>query len=338
MAKKKQKQKTSKTKKAQIKRAVNRYEKNAKKSDIYWKDRLQTEVKRLDRTDEEVMRQLKKYYQAEAQKMTDLIGKYYQTYGKGNVIEYRELLKTSSTGEKHLLLRDIEEFTRLNPSKAHLVNVRKSIYKLNRLESLRLSIELEQLRMAGYEEEIVRDYLEKVYENSYLTAIEYLGGNGSSFNIINNNVAKEFVGSDWAIGGNYSDRIYRNRDIMAQKLNREVTKAFVRGDSYERIAKQVAKETVNGSMSSARRLVRTEGTYILNEASIKAFEEGGFEQYMYVAVVDERTSPECLALNGTIHNMDERQPGTNFPPLHPNCRSTYSVIVPDDFVRKGTGK
>ena len=35
-----------------------------------------------------------------------------------------------------------------------------------------------------------------------------------------------------------------------------------------------------------------------------------------------RTSDICRSLDGTVHKVSQAKVGVNFPPMHPNCRST----------------
>lgn len=89
------------------------------------------------------------------------------------------------------------------------------------------------------------------------------------------------------------------------------------------------------SASQAKRIIRTESTYVLNEASISSFERANmFEEYEYNAIIDERTTAVCKGLSGQKFLIKDRKPGTNFPPMHPWCRSTYSIVIPKDWLHK----
>lgn len=93
------------------------------------------------------------------------------------------------------------------------------------------------------------------------------------------------------------------------------------------------------------RLVRTEGTFIANQASLRGYEEAGIKQYMFLARVDKRTSEICKEMNYYIYNVSEAVAGKNLPPMHPWCRSTtipfftdYSKVITtykNDFYENG---
>ncbi len=86
--------------------------------------------------------------------------------------------------------------------------------------------------------------------------------------------------------------------------------------------------------NDARRLVRTESTYIANSAEMESYKECGITKYRFVATLDMRTSDICAALDGKEFDTTKAMPGENMPPLHPFCRST-TVAVIDDAVTDG---
>ena len=72
----------------------------------------------------------------------------------------------------------------------------------------------------------------------------------------------------------------------------------------------------------ARRIVRTESAYVANAAQAKAYDEAGIDRYRFVATLDSRTCECCGALDGKVFELAKAKPGTNYPPMHPFCRST----------------
>lgn len=72
----------------------------------------------------------------------------------------------------------------------------------------------------------------------------------------------------------------------------------------------------------ARRLVRTESTYIANSAELESYRACGMEKFRFCAVLDIRTSDICAAMDGRVFEVAKAAIGENVPPLHPWCRST----------------
>lgn len=68
--------------------------------------------------------------------------------------------------------------------------------------------------------------------------------------------------------------------------------------------------------------MRTETNHFNAEAEALAYEELGVEKYVFVATLDNRTSEKCQNHDGKVYNFKDKKTGVNYPPLHPNCRST----------------
>ena len=46
-----------------------------------------------------------------------------------------------------------------------------------------------------------------------------------------------------------------------------------------------------------------------------------------MAVLDNRTSQRCRALDGGVFLLEERDVGANYPPMHARCRSTVAPFI-----------
>lgn len=61
-----------------------------------------------------------------------------------------------------------------------------------------------------------------------------------------------------------------------------------------------------------------------------AYEELGVKEYVFVAVLDSRTSEVCQSNDNKKYLYKEKKVGVNYPPLHPNCRSTTRGYLGED--------
>ena len=102
---------------------------------------------------------------------------------------------------------------------------------------------------------------------------------------------------------------------------RELLAGFLTGRSYRKTAKAVEEEMAVRAFE-ARRLVRTESTYIANQAELEGYKECGIDKYRFLATLDMRTSEMCAAMDGKVFEVSEAETGKNLPPLHPWCRSS----------------
>lgn len=292
----------------------------------YWSERQEQLRKTAEKDEAAIKKRLSKFYDTELRKLDKEIAAYFQKYGVDNVIEYRKLMESLDDTDKTLLIEQMSEFAKKYPQYAHLMPARESIYKLDRLQGLQYSVYMTQANIAGYTSEQMRQYETELARQGLNCSMEALGF-GKNFYAVNAAIVKQFVDVAWCNGENFSTRIWKDAQKVAEYINRDMAQAFARGDSYDRIVKDVRRRfSVN--RNNAYRLVFTEGTYVMAESSIKPFEED-FAQYEYSPILDGKTCEICRALNGKVFEISERQPGVNFPPMHPWCRCTWIPYVED---------
>lgn len=308
----------------------------------YW-TRRQEQLKQTAEKDEaKLKKRLSSFFDAEFKRLEKEIAAYYQTYGVDNVIEYRRLLESLSDEDRQLLIERMDEFVRKYPQYADLMPVRETIYRLNRLEGLQYSVFMEEANIAGYTSEQMTTYLTSLSQKGVNMAMETLGF-GKSFYAINAAVVKQFVDVPWCNGENFSTRIWNDTRKLAQYLNQDIAQGFARGDSYDKLVRQLRKRFSNVNRRDAYRLIFTEGTYVMAESSMQPFTED-FERYRLSPVMDGRTCPICRSLARQVFEIKDRQPGVNFPPIHPWCRCTWEIVVDDwdrwidDYVAKHSGE
>lgn len=297
----------------------------------YWEQRRSQLMSQLEKDEAKLKQKLSDYYDLETKKYEKEIASYYQLYGEDNVIEYRKLMLSLSDEDKALLIEDMNEFAEKYPQYQHLMPVRESVYKLNRLEGLQMSTRMQQLRLGAIDNMALENHLRKQAERS-VDAIAKELGFGEEFYSMNPNIVETVINQQWADGKNFSERIWNNREKLANYLNDDFAKGIARGDSYEKLIKSLRQRFDNVSRNDMYRLIYTEGTFVMNESMIKPFEED-FEEYEF-SIADSRACGVCTALNGQKFRMQDRQPGVNFAPMHAYCRCSFTVVIPDNFVEK----
>lgn len=306
------------------------------KSPVYWEGRQKKLWEQLEKDEGKLIEKLSRDYDRQVKSFEKEIALYYQKYGQNNVIEYRTLMQQLDADDKRLLIEKMEVFGEKYPEYRHLLPVRESIYRLNRLEGLQHSIYIQQLEIGGIDQETLEKHLVKEFERGYTAMAKELGL-GSEFNSVNKDLLKKTINARWVGEKNFSERIWGNRTKLADYLNRDFAQAMARGDSYERCMRELKKRFSDVSRKDMYNLVYTEGTHIMNEASITPFEKD-FSYYKYSPLMDKRTCNTCSSLMGKPFKIDERQPGTNFPPMHTRCRCSFTIVISDDFVDQYVAK
>ena len=130
-------------------------------------------------------------------------------------------------------------------------------------------------------------------------------------------------------GRNYSARIWRNTDHLAQMLEDEIEAAFLSGKSVRRMA-NVIMDRFGVGYRAAECLMRTETSYVQNQTAAQSYRDAGCTEYEILTASDRRTCRRCAAQNGRRYLFTEMQAGENAPPFHPNCRCTILPVVGED--------
>ena len=307
----------------------------------YWTKR-QDQLKQTAEKDEaKLKKRLEKFYDAELKRLEKEIAAYYQTYGEDNVITYRNLLQSLSDEDRTLLMERMDDFAAKYPQYANLMPVRESIYKLDRLQGLQYSVYMTEAEIAGYTNEQMTEYLTKLSQRGVNYGMETLGF-GKNFYSINSDVVKQFVDVPWCNGENFSTRIWGDTQKLAQYLSTDIAQGFARGDSYDKLVRNLRQRFGRVNRKDAYRLIYTEGTYVMAESSMQPFTED-FTQYRISTVGDSRVCPVCRWISEKVFEISERHPGVNFPPFHPWCRCSFEIVVDDwdtwmdDYVAKHSG-
>ncbi|WP_346936021.1 minor capsid protein [Clostridium sp.] len=134
------------------------------------------------------------------------------------------------------------------------------------------------------------------------------------------NSIEEILKNNWS-GKHYSERVWGNSQVLAEKLEEIITSGLMSGKSSKKMAIELEELSQYGKMASER-LIRTETTYITNASEKESYKECGIDKYVFVATLDLRTSTLCREHDKEIYEVDKGVPGENLPPLYPWCRST----------------
>lgn len=196
-------------------------------------------------------------------------------------------------------------------------------YRITRIEELNKDINRQCRELYKTENRHVTSALRNVAEESYyreIFSIQKGTGLGFGFSNFSQRDVDRILRSNWS-GGNYSQRIWKDVNGMTERLKNELLVSMLSGRSGEKTAR-IFREQFGVNAFCARRIVRTESAYVANAAQAKAYDEAGIDRYRFVATLDSRTCECCAALDGKVFDLTKAKAGTNYPPMHPFCRST----------------
>ncbi len=203
--------------------------------------------------------------------------------------------------------------------------------RMKRLDDINKSINKLVNAIEFKERDAIGKTMRQVYESSYHHAV-YEAARMSGLDLqtgpIDEGALETILKKKW-LGQNYSERVWNNTQKVADALKEELMIGALTGKTEKEMTDSINEQFLSGR-NKARRLVRTESSYIHNEAHFQAYKDYGIEEYRFVATLDLRTSQICRERDGSVYRVNDKKIGVNAPPMHPWCRSTTIMNLDDE--------
>lgn len=279
--------------------------------------------KQADQFDK-VYQEAKTYLDKEINKIFD---KFQRDYGLSQV-DARQVLKNMKDKKDLKELRKVLEARPNDPNIQRLLADLDSpaySFRMKRLE--RLSDDLDHMRESIYRSEKTGSdaFYSDLMKDSYYKAtfdLQQQTGLAYGFSGLPESEIKRLQSFSWVgDGSTYSTNIWKNTGKLTSSIKDELLMSLMTGRDTRETAQAIA-ERFNVGQNDARRLVRTESAFFHNQMELLSYEEADIEKYIFVAVLDKRTSRICQEHDNQVYDRDKAVPGVNYPPMHPWCRST----------------
>ena len=279
--------------------------------------------KQADQFDK-VYQEAKTYLDKEINKIFD---KFQRDYGLSQV-DARQVLKNMKDKKDLKELRKVLEARPNDPNIQRLLADLDSpaySFRMKRLE--RLSDDLDRMRESIYHSEKTGSdaFYSDFMKDSYYKAtfdLQQQTGLAYGFSGLPESEIKHLQSFSWVgDGSTYSTDIWKNTGKLTSSIKDELLMSLMTGRDIRGTAQAIA-ERFNVGQNDARRLVRTESAFFHNQMELLSYEEADIEKYIFVAVLDKRTSRICQEHDNQVYDRDKAVPGVNCPPMHPWCRST----------------
>lgn len=203
--------------------------------------------------------------------------------------------------------------------------------RMKRLDDINKSINKLINAIESKERDAIGKTMRQVYESSYHHAV-YEAARMSGLDLqtgpIDEGALETILKKKWS-GQNYSERVWNNTQKVADAIKEELMIGALTGKTEKEMTDSINEQFLSGR-NKARRLVRTESSYIHNEAHFQAYKDYGIEEYRFVATLDLRTSQICRERDGSVYRVNDKKIGVNAPPMHPWCRSTTIMNLDDE--------
>ncbi|MGE7024555.1 minor capsid protein [Solibacillus cecembensis] len=195
--------------------------------------------------------------------------------------------------------------------------------RITRLEALKENAYLQSKIIADAEiQASTAGYMKIIRDTYYRTMYDVHRGLGVGFEFAampESNI-ESILKNPWS-GKHFSERVWDNTDTLASQISEVITAGFMSGTSTRKMIQDLAERMGVGKFAASR-LIRTETTYMANAAEMESYKEAEVDEYMFLATLDMRTSPQCQEQDKEVYKVKDAKPGVNMPPMHVFCRST----------------
>lgn len=255
----------------------------------YWQDRETDALNKVsNKTIRQTEKQLTKYY---SDVMTRTLADFEAVYNK--------ILTTVGEGKEPTPA----DLYRLDTYWQHQAQVRAELNKLGEKQIALLS---------------------KQFELNFFDVYFAVGTVGEvAFSTIDKPLVQQMINSVWcADGKSWSQRIWKNTELLAETLNEELIHCVASGKKPTEL-KKLLQNRFDVSYQNADMLVRTEIAHIQAQAALKRYEDAGVLEVQVWASEDERRCENCGKLHKKKYLITEHVPIPN----HPNCRCNVVPVV-----------
>lgn len=296
----------------------------------YWRKREEENLIRNLKTEAEYIKAINGYYDYMLDQIQKEINGFYTKYAKAEGITLAESKRKVSNldieayGRKAARYVKEKNFSKEANDEMRLYN---ATMKINRLELLKANIGLELVD--GFDR--IQKYFEEILTERTLSEFEHQAGILGE-TIHNNALTAHAIVNASFSNASYSDRIWMYQGMMKAELSKLLQTGLIQGRNPRQLATHLQK-LFDVRKSDAERLMRTELARVQTEAQKQSYARNGYDQYVFIAL--GTACKDCADMdNGKPINIADMMPGTNAPPMHPNCRcSTAAYMDREEFER-----
>lgn len=293
----------------------------------YWRNREQNHIEQMIRKDEELTRRIREKYMDAMNEIQKEIEAFYGRYASREGISMEEARKRIGKLDMERYERKAKRYVRekrFTDKANEEMRLYNASMRINRLQLLRLNVELELLALISEEERFMMEELTKQARAEYERQAGILGEtiNANEKNI-QSIVNASFLSATW------SDRLWSDQTALRAELDKLLHRGIVQGLNPKELARELRK-VFNTSVYNSERLLRTELGRLQIQVQEDSYKKAGIEQY--VVIVEPDGCDQCKPFDGKVYDVKDMEVSVNAPIFHPNCRcSTSSYIDRETF-------
>lgn len=294
----------------------------------YWKKREAAQLLKNLKDEQAYIEKINGYYDYMMDQIQKEINGFYAKYAKAEGITLseakRKLSKLDMEAYERKAKRYVEQktFTKEANEEMRLYN---ATMKINRLELLKANIGLELVD--GFDE--LQKYFDTILTERALSEFDRQAGILGKTVKDNAQAAHAIVHASFH-NAKFSDRIWMYQDMMKWELSKLLQTGVMQGKNPRELARHLSK-LFGVRKSDTERLIRSELARVQTEVQKQSFHRNRYDKYVFLALGN--ACSDCKAQdNGEPIAVKDMMPGSNAPPLHPNCRcSTAAYMDREEF-------
>lgn len=307
----------------------------------YWEKRaVDLEKLSQDRADVDIMHVNKLFDGAVdivEKQIEEIFGKYARDSGISQDAALRLLNEKQTETMRRNLMITLAQCQEEIARQAILARLNAPAYaaRISRLEALKDLIHAQAYKVGSAAHYRLTDRLIDTYEQSYYRSIydqQRRTETGFDFTKLTDRDVQAAIATNWA-GSNYSKRVWKNTKKLAESLEEVITQGLMTGQSIRDMELALEARVVS-ERYKINRIIRTEVNHCCNQGTLMSYKAAGTLRYIYLATLDMRTSSICRSLDKEVFFVSKAKVGVNFPPMHPNCRSTTMAYPEDGIFQK----
>lgn len=290
----------------------------------YWEDRQTEMYKAGEMTVNRYFSELEKAFNRTQKDLQLTINDFYARYADENGLSFADAqkqLEGAETGSlREFIKLSMENIGKYNQT----VNNMSVKARITRYRALEVQVDaiLRRLYAIDYES-VAKRTMSEVYRESYYHTwygIDRYHGFHACFAQIEPLAVQTLLEYPFN-GANFSTRLWRQKEHLQSQLMESLTLMMVHGKNPQVLSDDFSKK-MKAKKYDAYRLLHTEGSFLMSEASHSAYREDGVEKYEIVTTLDSKTCGICGKKDGLVVKVADAVVGVNMSPFHCFCRCT----------------
>lgn len=290
----------------------------------YWEKRQLETYKAGEMQVNQYFSRLERAFNQTRRELQKTVESFYWRYAEENGLSYaaaQHKLNAKELGE----LKDFIDLSMKNIGKYNqTVNNLSIKARITRYQALEVEVDalLRQMYAVQYQD-AAEKMMQEVYAESYYRTwynIDQYRGFHATFAQIDPHAVETLLEYPFN-GANFSSRLWKQKDHLQTQLMESLTTMMVQGKSPQALTDDFAKK-MNSKKFDAYRLLHTESSFLMSEATHAGYKEDGVEKYQILATLDSKTCGICGDKDGDVYTVDKAVVEENMPPFHCFCRCT----------------